>query len=153
MTPRVLLPTGYTMDFNMPRRAGGVEIVRAPFIGRQRRIWRPTQAIALWRPGSRCDVVHTFNTIPLTRRPWLVTFESLLPRTIGRHEAQLRVLLRRRLLRPNCVRIVAMSEFAQRELKWQCGDWPRGEAALSKCEVLLPNVWPATERPLLLSRR
>ena len=49
---RLLLPKGYLMDFNLPPVAN-CEIARTSFIGRQRRLWRPLDAVAIWRPGER----------------------------------------------------------------------------------------------------
>src|SRR5438552_10578595 len=139
MTPRVLVPTGYAARFNMPG-AAGCALVPVDFIGRQKRAWQPLEAIAWWRPAHRYDVVHTFNRVPLTRKPWLVTFESLLPRTIGPRQEWVRAALRRRLVQPNAFRVLAMSEFVRVQFDDQSRDWDGASRVQSRLQVMLPST-------------
>jgi len=146
MTARVLVPTGYAARFNMPG-GDGCTTVPVDFIGRQRRLWQPLEAVAVWRPRRGYDVIHTFNRVPLTRKPWLVTFESLLPRTIGPRQEWMRSLLRRRLLQPNLHRVLAMSDFARVQFAHQSRDWPDASRVLSKMQVVAPSTPVRTGAP------
>ena len=74
-------PNTYLMTFNLP------EEVRAyATVGRfynLARIWQAADAIAAYLPVPSCQVVHFMNRIPLaTTKPWVISFESGLPRRI-----------------------------------------------------------------------
>lgn len=142
----VLVPTGYASTFNMAR-VSRHEMVRTNLVGRQRRLWRPLEAIAVWRPGIRFDVLHSFNRIPLLpTRPWMVSFEDFLPRTGGSRGADiLRATLRERLVDSDCRHIIAISHYALGVFRRQCDGWANGEGALGKTRVMWPNL-PARAR-------
>ena len=71
-------------------------------------------ALSWYRPFWKdVDLIHGLNAIPLTAKPWLTTFESMLPRAIGHGGPALDHLLRDRLLAPNCRMLLAMSSYAR----------------------------------------
>jgi glycosyltransferase involved in cell wall biosynthesis len=105
------------------------------------RLWAPLTAVAGYWPFSTGDVLHTMNSIPVYgSRPWVVTFESVLPRTLtGKQDALLR-LLRNRLLSPNCLGLIAMSDWAARMFRSCNEGWPELPTVLRKLQVLHPTV-------------
>lgn len=106
-------------------------------------------------PELDFDLVHTLNAIPLmTRKPYIMTFEDYLPRVPeDRYIGWLERRLRRMLLSPRCVRIIAMSDYAVRQFRWQNREHPEARAALeAKMEVLRPAVPLRRERPKTMSR-
>jgi glycosyltransferase involved in cell wall biosynthesis len=113
------------------------------------KLWRPLAGLSWPHPRrARYDLVHSFNAIPLTAKPWITTFESVLPRTIGPGGAQLGRMLRDRMTQPNCLTLIAMSQYATRRFAKANRDWPALDAALRKVTVVYPHfpARPATTR-------
>lgn len=116
-----------------------------------RRLLRWTEAFApVPEPGY--DLVHSLNAVPiLTRRPYLIAFESYLPRVPeDTYIGWLERALQRRLLRDvrsgQCVAILPMSEFARRQFRWQSRTFPLAEE-LERCvQVVYPTIEVA-DRP------
>jgi glycosyltransferase involved in cell wall biosynthesis len=137
---RVLTNSHYAGTFNTPR-ASRHTLIPVKFPGHVRALWLPLEAIAVWNPLERYDLIHSFNKIPVaTRVPWVVTFESALPRTIGPREELLRRPLRERLLSDNCRKLIALSEFGRRVFMRQNEGWRGLDATLAKTEVIHPNI-------------
>ncbi len=99
------------------------------------------------RPGY--DLIHSINAVPiLTKCPLMVTFEDYVPRMPDdRPIPWLERYLVRRLLDPQCIAILAMSQYALRQMKHQHRDRPGLGRLLAKCEVLYPSVRPARSAP------
>ena len=104
------------------------------------RYWRPLDGLALRRPGRSFDLMHTFNGVPLTSRPFVVTYESALPRTYGRGRYTAQRLLRDRLLRDNCRSVIAISEYARRRMRTFNAGWADLDAVEARTEVVHPNL-------------
>jgi glycosyltransferase involved in cell wall biosynthesis len=120
-----------------------------------RRRLTPLAHVAGWAesfapvPERGYDLVHSFNAVPvLTRRPYVVTFESFLPRLPSdqatartrRARALLEARLRRRLARDRCVALLAMSRYAVRQLEEQTRDAPELPALRAKLRVRYPAL-------------
>jgi glycosyltransferase involved in cell wall biosynthesis len=111
------------------------------------KLWRPLAGLSWPHPRwARYDLVHSFNAIPLTTKPWITTFESVLPRTIGPGGARLGRMLRDRMTQPNCRALIAMSQYASRRFAKANRDWPALDAALRKVTVVYPH-FPARPAP------
>ena len=83
----VLAPTRYPGVFNCPR-GGRHHIVRTPFVPLNK-VSSRLQGIMLHPPQRRrYDLIHAVNRIPLVRKPFVITFESHLPRVFS-HEGGL----------------------------------------------------------------
>jgi glycosyltransferase involved in cell wall biosynthesis len=97
-------------------------------------------AVAAYAPGKTYDFAHFINKIPIAlRKPWVVTFESALPRMFPPQEP-LRQLLRSQLCRPNCLAIIAMSSWAHNNFRRINGGWTGLEEALSKTHIMHPAI-------------
>jgi len=104
------------------------------------RLWGPALAVAAYPPLQSFDLAHFVNKIPVAlSKNWLVTFESALPRMFPPSEP-LRRHLRRQLMSPNCLGIVAMSAWAMASFKRINAGWADLSAVLAKSHVLPPAI-------------
>jgi glycosyltransferase involved in cell wall biosynthesis len=107
-------------------------------------------------PQRGYDLVHTWNSVPvLTRRPYLITFESFMPRLpdnldYGRARpvvTQLEKRLARRVRGDQCVALLALSQYATRQFAVQHADDPHRAALERKMEVCYPAVSLRRQEP------
>jgi glycosyltransferase involved in cell wall biosynthesis len=114
----------------------------AHFIPRRaiERAWPPLAALS-WPHPRRApyDLIHGLNTIPITSKPFITTFESILPRAIGPGGPAVAARLRDRLTRPNCRALVAMSQYARGRFVAANREWSALETALDKVRVIYPH--------------
>lgn len=105
------------------------------------RIWQPFESIALWRPiPEDYQLVHAFNgIIPYTKKPWIVTFEVLLPYLQSETNQLLRSLLKERLALDNCRKIIALSEYAKFKFINSLKNWSLLDNVIPKLEIINPN--------------
>jgi glycosyltransferase involved in cell wall biosynthesis len=104
------------------------------------RAWPPLAGLSWPHPRwARYDLIHSFNAIPITSKPWLVTFESVLPRTLGTGGAELGRRLRERLDRDTCRGLIAMSHYARGKFMKANQDWVTVQRVLPKVTVVYPH--------------
>jgi glycosyltransferase involved in cell wall biosynthesis len=141
---RILTSNHYIADFTVPPQAKH-PIERARFVNLGR-LWSPALAVAAYPPLRSFDLAHFVNKIPVALgKPWLVTFESTLPRMFPPSEP-LRRHLRNQLASPGCLGIIAMSAWALASFKRNNAGWAGLEEVLAKAYVLqaaLPTTWSA----------
>ncbi|GGN44077.1 glycosyltransferase family 4 protein [Deinococcus daejeonensis] len=135
---RIWAPDNYLHTFNAPRAPQRHQFVRGRYLPTQR-ITRALEGLAV-PTGGAYDALHTINRIPITARPWISTFESAIPRTFGRGGTQVRRVLRERILRDNCGGLIAMSDYARRRMIRDNQGWSGLNAALTKTQVIHPNL-------------
>jgi glycosyltransferase involved in cell wall biosynthesis len=142
---KILTSSHYIADFTVPSQSEHiVKRVRFPELGR---LWGPAMAIAVCSPGTRYDLAHFINKIPINlRKPWVITFESALPRMFPPREP-LRQLLRDQLCRPNCLAIIAMSSWALNNFGRINEGWEGLHNALGKTHVLHPAIAVGQSNP------
>ena len=147
---KILIPNTYLMNFNLPD-----EVRAQATVGRfynLARIWQAADAIAAYLPVPSCQVVHFMNRIPLaTAKPWVLTFESGLPRTHNRSRTLLK-LMRERLLSSKCLRLIAMSQWASSIFQLENQDWKKLPQALAKLSVIYPTVPARRTEPKQLKK-
>ncbi len=143
---RVRVGHSYNARFNSQHGQSNAELVAGPLTPLARFAER-FDSFALLEPGY--DLIHSYNAIPiLTRCPFILTFEDYLPRMPeDRPIPWLEEYLVGRLLRPQCIAILAMSEYAMRQMKYQHRDRPELIHLLGKCEVLYPSIRPSRSDP------
>lgn len=108
--------------------------------------------IATWYPFKyNFDLIHSFNEVPITSKPWVGTFECEIPRTIGKNQDFRRNLVRRLLIRDNCIKIIALSNFAVERAKFWNKGWELLPEMLKKLEVVHPSVPLRAKQPKRLS--
>ncbi len=143
----ILAGRHYPDYFNTPRRPQIHSILHGRIPTPLGRFWRPMENVGFWSPFGKFDLVHTFNKIPLwSNKPWIVTFESILPRTLGPKQEIVRDILRERLLSPQCRGIIAISNYAIRRTAAYLAGWERLPELLSKIELIPPNIQPLRQR-------
>lgn len=139
----ILLAGNYKlMSFNLPRNSIHELIYTIPFP--LKKIWRPFDGLGIGLPvWTDYQLIHSYNRIPYTNnlnRPWIVTFESIFPRTIGSDSYELKNLLRKRLTSNNCKKLIAISDYAKRKFIRFNKDWQFLNDVLKKLEVIHPNI-------------
>lgn len=104
------------------------------------RAWPPLAALS-WPHSSRApyDLIHGLNAIPITTKPFITTFESILPRALGPGGTSVALHLRDRLTRPNCRSLVAMSQYARGKFIKANQEWSGLDVALPKVSVIYPH--------------
>ena len=138
---KVRVGKGYALKFIILHGQRNAEFIQKQFPPLHRLLqWAIAIALA---PEPSCDLIHSFNAIPvLTDRPYLITFEDFLPRVPEDHHIHwLESLLQKRLFRPQCVALIAMSEYARRQFLWQ----NRSFARLPLLEEKLHVIYPAKQ--------
>jgi len=143
---RVRVGQNYSVRFNTQYGQNNAELITGPITPLARLNMR-FDSFTLLGPGY--DLIHTLNAIPiLTKCPFIVTFEDYIPRMPDdRPVPWLEKQLVRRLLDPRCIAILAMSEYALRQMKQQHRERPALAGLLAKCEVLYPGVRPTVLAP------
>lgn len=123
-----------------------------------RRLVRWSEAFApVPEPGY--DVIHSLNAVPLmTRRPYVLAFESYLPRVPeDTPKPWLERALRRKLLGDvrsgQCVAILPMSDFARRQFRHQSRGFPGAGEIERRMRVSYPALPLGSTRPKRHSNR
>lgn len=129
----------YPALFNTPRTSRH-EIERRRFVPFNL-FFRPLEGATFVNPLPLhgFDLLHAFNRIPFGPTPFIMSFESHLPRVFGREGGAVAKLLRQQLLSRRCLRILPMSQFARRIFLSQHADSPRLPELEAKLMVRLPN--------------
>ena len=148
---RILTSNHYIANFTVPpQQSHTIKRVRFVNLGR---LWSPALAIAAYPPMQSFDLAHFVNKIPVDlRKNWLVTFESALPRMFPPSEP-LRRHLRRQLMAPGCLAIVAMSAWALSSFKRINAGWAGLDTVFPKTHVLHPAIPLMAPSPRTLRSR
>jgi glycosyltransferase involved in cell wall biosynthesis len=145
---RILTSSHYIARFTVPPQPDHA-VSRTRFVDLGR-VWSPALAVAVWAPSRAYDLAHFINQIPLRmRKPWLITFESALPRMFPPNET-LRRYLRDQLCQPQCLAIVAMSAWAMATVERLNAGWSGLADALGKSLILAPALAPQATSPRVL---
>jgi glycosyltransferase involved in cell wall biosynthesis len=135
---KIVRPAGYPTRFNTPR-ASKHEMVTRQWLPLHK-IWMPLETVLILAP-SRSGLITTFNRIPLGRRPFLISFESHLPRLFGHENSWAFRYFTRQLTSSRCLGIIPISQFAHRMFLSQHADSPLfGELKEKLLDVIYPSV-------------
>jgi glycosyltransferase involved in cell wall biosynthesis len=123
-----------------------------------RRKWTPLRRLVSWAdafailPEPDFDIVHAVNAVPiLTRRPYVLSFEDYLPRVPeDRYVGWLERALLRTLFSDRCVGLIAISEYALRQHRWQARELADAGRLEAKLQLLYPAVAPRRTEPKAL---
>ena len=140
----VVAPRGYPWAFNGPRQS--THRLRIRNYVPLNKLRSNLDGLTLFSPLDTlgADLIHGFNRIPLNAKPFVLGFESHLPRVWGLEKSAYEQFLYGNLLSRRCRRIVAISRHA-------AGNFHEGVASarlsgdareklLSKLEVRYPNL-------------
>jgi glycosyltransferase involved in cell wall biosynthesis len=146
---RVLAPTRYPWTFNGPRRSAHI-IERRSFVPFDW-ISNKIEATTIFNPlpPRRFDLIHAFNRIPLSTTPFVIGFESHLPRAFGLERTTYFRRLINMLSGERCRAIVAISEHARKIFQDTHNGRPGSPEMLDKLCVRYPNVDVSDDEDLL----
>lgn len=136
----VLAPTRYPSQFNSAR-ASRHNIVRRNFLPFNY-VHPSLEGVTVFAPSMprKIDIIHAFNRIPLNRHPFLIGFESHLPRGFGVETSTFFSFMRAQLTSERCRAIVAISEYAKRTFLSQHRESSQLRILEDKLLVRLPSV-------------
>lgn len=130
--------TAYPYIFSTPRFPQKHILRRGYLPHPPARFFNGIAHVGFFNPLGGYDLVHSWNIIPaFTTKPWIVSFESALPRTFGPSADAVRRLLAGPLRSPHCHRIIAISQYAVRRAQKA---WPGFDSLRDKLSVIHPNV-------------
>jgi glycosyltransferase involved in cell wall biosynthesis len=146
---RIVAPRGYPWRFNGPRQSAHDIAIRnyVPF----NKLKSNLDGMTLFNPLDtiRADLIHGFNRIPLNRTPFVLGFESHMPRVFGLEKSGYERFLYSNLVSARCRRIVAISHYAARNFRDGIAEAQisseEAEILLGKLEVRHPNLPVAPE--------
>jgi glycosyltransferase involved in cell wall biosynthesis len=140
----ILAPTRYPWRFNGPansrHRIENRDFVPFNYLSPK------VEGVTVFKPWPPVgfDLVHAFNRIPIGRRPFVIGFESHLPRAFGIEGGRWWNWMTDALASDRCRGIVAISEFSRRMFLAQHERATRSAAARSaitaKLHLRLPNL-------------
>lgn len=91
-------------------------------------------------PLQKIDLVHAFNRIPIGATPYVIGFESHLPRVFGLQGSAYHRMLERSLASDRCRAIIAFSDCARRLFLSRLTDHVDRAAIEAKLQVRFPNI-------------
>ncbi len=137
---RILAPARYPWRFNGPRESAHIIDVRSfvPF----NKISSQIEGVTLFNPFPvrGFDLIHAFNRIPLSFTPFVIGFESNLPRAFGLESTSYFRFLSKRLAGERCKKIVAISDYAARIFRATHSQSQYFESLVRKLVVRYPNM-------------
>ena len=136
----ILAPTRYPWRFNGPRRSRH-DVSHRTFIPFNK-ISTKIEGFTAFNPVPlrRFDLIHAFNRIPLGRTPFVIGFESHLPRAFGLDGSPLFRAMSGMLSSPRCRGIVAISDHAADMIRRQHAGTSNGPEILRKLIRRYPNI-------------
>jgi glycosyltransferase involved in cell wall biosynthesis len=155
MVPRrtILAPTRYPWRFNGP--AGSRHKIENRDFLPLNYVSPKIEGVTVFKPlpVRRFDLVHAFNRIPIGQSPFVIGFESHLPRAFGVEGGRWWHWMTAMLSSERCRGIIAISEFARRMFLAQHAQFTRSsasrEALSSKLHVRFPNLALPPESDLI----
>jgi glycosyltransferase involved in cell wall biosynthesis len=137
---RILAPTRYPWLFNGPHASKHL-IERRLFLPINK-ICKRFEALTVFNPWplQHFDLVHGFNRIPLGKLPFVIGFESHLPRAFGLEKTRYFHWITRILAGPRCKRIIAISDHARRIFLATHAGSPFADVLAKKLTVHYPNI-------------
>jgi glycosyltransferase involved in cell wall biosynthesis len=149
---KIMAPVRYPWQFNGPRQSRHDISVRH-FLPLNK-ISKKIEGITAFNPFplGRFDLVHAFNRLPLGVTPFVIGFESHLPRAYGLEKTAYYRALGKTLAGKRCKGIIAISEYAKRHFLRQHRGQPWFDAVKEKLTVRYPNM-PIPATPDAFERR
>ena len=150
---KVRIPGGYPTPFCFDLGQRNAEFVSGPLV-RGSRVFAWLDSLTFVRAPD-CDLMHTLNAVPILRRnPYVITFESYLPRVPDdRHVPWLERFLFKYLALPHCKRLIAFSEYALNQFGVQIERIGGMDSLLQKAEILYPAVGRRATKPRRLDKK
>ena len=139
----VVRPIGYPSVFNTPRHSRHKVTTRWWIPAHK--LWQPLE-VALLIPTHGADLIAAFNRIPLGKKPFVISFESHLPRLFNYEKTAAFRYFSERLQDDCCRRIIPISQFSRRIFLQQHDASPHSRGLKERLsEVIYPSVEVPTE--------
>jgi len=137
---KIMAPVRYPWQFNSPRQSRHDISVR--YFLPLNKISEKIEGVTAFNPFPlrHFDLVHAFNRIPVGITPFIIGFESHLPRAFYFTDTAYYRALGRTLAGKRCKGIIAISEYAKRQFLRQHKNNPSLEALKEKLTVRYPNI-------------
>lgn len=137
---KILAPIRYPWRFNSPRNSR--HQIETRFFVPLNKISEKAEGITVFNPFplKHFDLVHAFNRIPLGNKPFLIGFESHLPRGFGIEKTPFFSWMRSLLSSERCRGIIAISDYAKRQFLRQHQGRAEYDRLEKKLEVRYPNL-------------
>ena len=147
---RILAPTRYPWRFNGPRRSAH-EVTNRAFVPFNY-LSAKAEGVTVFNPlpPRRFDLIHAFNRLPIGRTPYLIGFESHLPRAFGLERSCYYRTLIHSLSSDRCRGIFAISEHARNIFLRTARHLPQFPELEAKLSVRYPNLSIETDQVDLL---
>jgi len=142
---KIMAPVRYPWQFNGPRQSR--HDISTRYFLPLNKISNNIEGITVFNPfpPQRFDLVHAFNRIPIGMTPFIIGFESHLPRAFGLGKTAYFRALGETLAGERCKGIIAISDYARRHFLRQHRERPWLDALKAKLTVRYPNIpIPAT---------
>lgn len=138
----ILAPVGYPWLFNGPRQSR--HAIKRTRYAPLNKLRSNLDGVTLFSPlhTRGVDLIHAFNRIPFNRKPYVIGFESHLPRTFGLERSWYEKSLYSALRSDRCRQIVAISDFAVRQFRESFLEAGIGSQARSDLEAKLTRRYP-----------
>jgi glycosyltransferase involved in cell wall biosynthesis len=131
---------------NLPRYSPHKFIIPQPFyVDKQpiEKVWYPLGSFIPWQQvDNEYQLVHTFNKIIYTHKPWFATFEDhrfLYRNPKNQLEKFVFGFLNRRLALDNCYNLIAISDYARFRVVKRTENWDIAKKIQQKLLVIHPN--------------
>jgi glycosyltransferase involved in cell wall biosynthesis len=136
----ILAPTRYPWKFNSPKQSRHCIYVRH-FLPLNY-ISKKIEGITIFNPlpPRRFNLIHAFNRIPMSALPFVIGFESHLPRAFGIEASAFFRFMTSLLASDNCRAIIATSAFARRTFLRMHERSPYRDCLYQKIQMRLPNI-------------
>lgn len=136
----IMAPVRYPWQFNGPRRSRHNISIR--YFLPLNKISEKIEGVTLFNPFplGHFDLVHAFNRIPIGTTPFVIGFESHMPRAYHLENTAYYRVLGSMLAGKRCKGIVAISEYARRHFLRQHKNSPWLDTLKEKLAVRYPNM-------------
>jgi glycosyltransferase involved in cell wall biosynthesis len=136
----ILAPIRYPWRFNSPKHS--IHQISVRTFAPLNYLSKKVEGFTIFNPlpPTHFDLIHTFNRIPISTLPFVIGFESHLPRAFGIEKSPLFKLLAARLASDKCRAIVATSKFASRLFMKMHANSRYRDRLFDKLHVRLPNI-------------
>ncbi|WP_292291071.1 glycosyltransferase family 4 protein [Marivita sp.] len=140
---KVVRPSGYPARFNTPRPERSRHCISTRKWLPLHKVWQPLE-VALIMSSRGSDLIASFNRIPLGDTPFVISFESHLPRLFTYERSAAFRYFTKKLASDRCRAIIPISDYARRTFMKQQADIGELQTLEKK---LVSSFYPAVDVP------
>jgi glycosyltransferase involved in cell wall biosynthesis len=151
----VLAGIDYFYTFNTPRSTT-YDVVKREKILSGSRYWGPLAAVTFPSRANLAgvDLIHSYNGIPISKMPFVLSFEGELPRSLyGLGSGAMRRALAPLLTQDRCRGLFPISRFALQLFERHARELKNAAQITARCRVMYPSVPVVRESGKQLNRQ